>query len=181
MYRPPSQTNFLEILNMTFEKVDVGKKEIHILGNFNINMYHNNRYIVQDDNTISSKFLSHDIKNCHQLCTMHGLKQLIQSPTRVTCSTSTLIDHILTSAPSRVSQKGVISAGVSDHQLIFCTRKISKIKTGGDHKYLNFCSMKNYAADYYKETLKQVDFPNYKNFDEVNEAYSNFFQKLMSY
>ena len=60
MYRPPSQTNFLEILNMTFEKVDVDKKEIYILGDFNINMYHNNRYIVRDDNTISSKFLSHD-------------------------------------------------------------------------------------------------------------------------
>ena len=52
MYRPPSQTNFLEILNMTFEKVDVDKKEIYILGDFNINMYHNNRYIVRDDNTI---------------------------------------------------------------------------------------------------------------------------------
>ena len=154
---------------MTFEKVDIDKKEIYILGDFNINMYHNNRYIVRDDNTISSKFLSHDIKNYHQFCTMHGLKQLIQSPTRVTCSTSTLIDHILTSAPSRVSQKGVINVGVSDHQLIFCTRKISKIKTGGDHKYLNFCSMKNYTADYYKETLKQVDFPNYENFGDVNE------------
>ena len=59
MYRPPSQTNFLEILNMTFEKVDVGEKEIYILGDFNINIYHNNRYIVRDENTISSKFLSH--------------------------------------------------------------------------------------------------------------------------
>ena len=165
---------------MIFEKVDIDKKEIYILGDFNINMYHNNRYIVRDDNTISSKFLSHDIKKYHQFCTMHGLKQLIQSPTRVTCSTSTLIDHILTSAPSRVSQKGVINVGVSDHQLIFCTRKISKIKTGGDHKYLNFCSLKNYTADYYKETLKQVDFPNYENFGDVNEAYSNFFQKLMT-
>ena len=179
MYRPPSQTNFLEILNMTFEKVDVDKKEIYILGDFNINMYHNNRYIVRDDNTISSKFLSHDIKNYHQFCTMHGLKQLIQSPTRVTCSTSTLIDHILTSAPSRVSQKGVINVGVSDHQLIFCTRKISKIKTSGAHKNLNFHSLKNYTADYYKETLKQVDFPNYENFGDANEAYLNFFQKLM--
>ena len=180
MHRPPIQTNFLEILNMAFEKVDIDKNEIYILGDFNINMYHNNRYIVRDDNTISSKFLSHDIKNYHQFCTMHGLKQLIQSPTRVTCSTSTLIDHILTSAPSRVSQKGVINVGVSDHQLIFCTRKISRIKTGGDHKYLNFCSLKNYTADYYKETLKQVDFPNYENFGDVNEAYSNFFQKLMT-
>ena len=65
MYRPPSQTNFLEILNMTFEKVDIDKKEIYILGDFNINMYHNNRYIVRDDNTIPSKLFSHDIKNYH--------------------------------------------------------------------------------------------------------------------
>ena len=169
MYRSPSQT---KILNMTFEKVGVDKKEIYILGNFNINMYHNNRYIVRDDNTISSKFLSHDIKNYYQFCTMQGLKQLIQSPTRVIYSTSTLIDHISTM---------IINVGVSDHQLILCIRKISKIKTGGDHKYLNFRSLKNYTADYYKETLKQVDFPNYENFDDVNEAYSNFFQKLMSY
>ena len=80
----------------------------------------------------------------------------------------------------KISQKGVINVGVSDHQLIFCTRKISRIKTGGDHKYLNFCSLKNYTAGYYKETLKQVDFPNYENFGDVNEAYSNFFQKLMT-
>ena len=143
-------------------------------------MYHNNRYIVRDDNTISSKFLSHDVKNCHQFCTMHGLNQLIQSPTRVTCSTSTLIDHILTSAPSRVSQKGVINVGVSDHQLIFCTRKISRIKTGGAHRYLNFRLLKNYTTDYHKEALKQIDLPNYKNFGDVNEAYSNSFQKLMT-
>ena len=69
---------------MAFEKVDIDKKEINILGNFNIKMYHNNRYIVRDDNTISSKFLSHDVKNYHQFYTMHGLKQLIQSPTRIT-------------------------------------------------------------------------------------------------
>ena len=40
---------------------------------------------------------------------MHGLKQLIQSVARETCSTSTLIDQILTSVLSRVSQKGIIS------------------------------------------------------------------------
>ena len=105
MYRPPSQTNFLEILNMTFENVDIYKKEIYILGDFNVNMYYNNRYIFRDDNTISSKFLSHDVKNYHQLCTMFGLKQLIQSPTCVTCSTSTLIDHILTSTLQEFPKK----------------------------------------------------------------------------
>ena len=90
---------------MTFEKVDLDKKDVYTLGHFSINMYHNNKYVVRDDNTISLKFLSHDVKNYHQFCSMHPLKRLIQSPTRVTCSTSTLIDHILTSATSRVSQK----------------------------------------------------------------------------
>ena len=47
----------------------------------------------------------------------------------------------------------------------------NRIKTGSVHNYLNFCSMKNYTTDYYKEALKQVDFPNYKSFDDVKEAY----------
>ena len=80
---------------------------------------------------------------------MHDLKQQMQPPTRVTCSTSTLIDHILSSVPLRVSQKGVINVGVSDHQLILSPplKEISRIKTGGHQKYLNFRSLKNCMAD----------------------------------
>ena len=36
MYRPPCQTNFLEIINVTLEKIDIYKKEMHILGDFNM-------------------------------------------------------------------------------------------------------------------------------------------------
>ena len=104
IYRPPNQSN-LEIINANFDKLDTSTKESYILGDFNINMYHNNKYIVRDDNRNSSKFLSRNIKNYHQFCTMHGLKQLMKSPTRVTCSKSTLIDHILASLFSAVSQK----------------------------------------------------------------------------
>ena len=46
---------------MTIEKVDLDKKDVYTLGNFSINMYHNNKYVVRDDNTISLKFLSHDV------------------------------------------------------------------------------------------------------------------------
>ena len=62
-----------------------------IFGDFNINMYKNDKYIVCDYNRISSKFLSSDMKNWHQFCIMHGLKQLIKSQTCVTCSTLTII------------------------------------------------------------------------------------------
>ena len=93
---------------------------------------------------------------------------------------SILIDDILESFPSRVYQKGVIGLGISDHQLIFCTRNISRLKTGGIHKYLNFRSFKEYTVRSYKEALKQLDFPNYETFDDVNGAYYIFFQKIMT-
>ena len=54
---------------------------------------------------------------------MFGLKQLIEVPTRVTCSSSTIIDHILVSFPYRVSQQGVIDVELSDYQIIYCTKK----------------------------------------------------------
>ena len=130
MYKLPSQTNFLEILNIIFEKTDIDEKEMYILSNFNINTYYNNRYIVRDDNTISAKFPS---QNYNRFCIMLGLKQLMQSPIHIT-----LIDPILKSVLSIVFQNGVINVGVSDHQLIFCIKKISRIKTGCTHKYLNF-------------------------------------------
>ena len=40
------------------------------------------------------------------------------------------IDHILVILPYRISQEGVMNVGLSDHQLIYCTRKISRVKTG---------------------------------------------------
>ena len=83
IYRPPNQSNFLEFINANFDKLDTNIKESYILDTFNIDMYHNNKYIVCDDKTISLKFLSSDIKNYHQFCTMHDSKQLIKSSTRV--------------------------------------------------------------------------------------------------
>lgn len=39
-------------------------------------MYQGSKYIVRDDNTIPSKFLSSDIKNYDKFCTMYDMKQL---------------------------------------------------------------------------------------------------------
>ena len=111
---------------------------------------------------------------------MHALKQLKKSPPHVTCSTLTLIDHILASFLSRVSQKGVIDVEIFDHQLIFCTWKISRRKTDGIQKSLNFLSFKNYTVDCYKEALNQLNLLNYETFNDVNFAFSNFFQKIMT-
>ena len=123
---------------------------------------------------------SNDVKSYVQFYTMFGLTQIIKPPTRITCSSTSLIDHIIASLPDRISQEGVINVGLSDHQLIYCTRKISRVKTGGMHKKNKFRSLKNYAIDAYKNALKKINFPNYEYFEDVNRAYSDFFQKLMT-
>ena len=109
---------------------------------------------------------------------MFGFKQLIEVPTRVTFSSSTIIYHILASFPNRVLQQGVIDVGLSGHQIVYCNRKISRIKTG-THKEIRYCSLKNYSADIYEEALGRVDFPNYSNIENIDDAYSNFIQKVV--
>ena len=66
---------------------------------------------------------------------------------------------------------------MSDY-LIYCTRKITRIKRGG-HKPIKFHSFKNYTIDGYEKALVETTFPEYKNFDNVNDAYLNFIQRLM--
>ena len=43
----------------------------------------------------------------------------------------------------QIMSKGTIHFGIFDHQLIFCTRKAIKTKTGS-HKHISFCSLKSY-------------------------------------
>ena len=106
-----------------------------------------------------------------------GLKQLIKTPTSVTCDTPTIIDHILTNSHGKISQSGVIDYGISDHNMIFCTRKITKIKTG-IQRIISSRSFKNYLAELLEEALKDLDFPNYENFNDIDSAYTDFILKL---
>ena len=133
----------MEIFNENLSKVDTNNVETYILGDFNINLWQNGHYVFQKHNLLSCHSVPNDVKNYFDFCTMFGLKQLIESPTRITCSSSCIIDHILASFPDRVTQREILNVGLSDHQLIYCKRKITGIKTGS-HNQVTFCSSKLY-------------------------------------
>ena len=59
---------------------------------------------------------------------MFGLTQIVEFPTRITCSSTSLIDHALASLPDRISQEGVMNVGLSDHQLIIALVKLVEFK-----------------------------------------------------
>ena len=94
-------------------------------------------------------------------------------------NTSTLLDHILTNVKDKTSQAGVIDVGLSDHQLIVCTRKVVKNKFG-IHKSIKTRSMKHYTQATFIEELEKTKVPDYSQFDDVHLAYSHFSDTVLS-
>ena len=82
-----------------------------------------------------------------------GLNQLIRVPSRVTSNTSSLLDHVLTNAYDKITHYGSLEISLSDHQPIFCTRKVTRFRPGTKE---------------FKRSL------NYENFDNVNLAFVDF-------
>ena len=74
---------------------------------------------------------------------------------------------------------GVVDIGLSDHQLIYCTRKITRTKSNV-HKYIKTRSLKNYTQTLFSDKLRKINFPNHSNSKDINDAYSDFTEKVTS-
>ena len=51
IYRPRSQVSFTETITDHFSKINTGDTEIHILGDFSINLFSKQKYIFHQTNT----------------------------------------------------------------------------------------------------------------------------------
>ena len=92
-------------------------------------------------------------------------------------TTTSLLDHILTNSSERISQSEVADVGLSDHQMTYCTRKITRLKQN-THRFVKTRSFKNYSKDSYLQELENAKFPEYSKFTDINCAYSDFIGKL---
>ena len=98
-------------------------------------------------------------------------------PTCVTSNTSSVLDHILTNAGWKISQK-VIDVGIPDHQLIYCTWKLFRTK-GNMHNQIGVLPLKNQTPELLKEEL-MINFPDYNIFSNVNIVYLDLVEKTLS-
>ena len=167
----------MEVFNENLSKVDTYNGEIYIYCNSNISLWQDSHYLFQKVNLLSvSQSVSNDVQNYFEFCSVWP-KQLIESPTRITCKSS-IINQILASFPDRVTKRGILNVGLSDHQLNYGTIKITKIKRSG-HREIKYRSFKNYTFDCYEKAVVEINIPEYKSFDNVHDTYSNFIRKLM--
>ena len=159
----PFQTNFLHNLSTAISNAEnFDNQEVYLLGDFNINLWHNDKYLFHSNKTLSHQEIqkiapknASDIIKYQEFCSLHGLKQLITTPTRITENKSSLLDHVLTNTHANIPQSGVIEVGLSDHQLIFTTRKKIHEKSKG-HRDIKIRSLKNYTIELYQEALKNI-------------------------
>ena len=119
VYKPPTDNRFLDCLPKGLNDFNLMENDLFILGDTNINILDNGENILdkyKDMNKRKSNFGAIP-KKYAQICSTLGLKQLVKHPTRITCHTSTLIDHIITNCEEKVTQRGVINTSLSDNQL----------------------------------------------------------------
>ena len=77
---------------------------------------------------------------------MFNVFQIIKEPTKISTNSSSTIDLILVSDEDKISQTGVLQLGISDHSLIYCTRRVVKAAIN-KHNTVKLRSMKNYDKD----------------------------------
>ena len=117
VYRPPSALqSWIDRYEIQIDLVDSKKNEFYILGDFNI-----------DYNADKSKNKYNNMK-WSGLLSKFGLKQYIETPTRVTKNSSTIIDHLYASKlyAGNISNVFVPSFSISDHYPICFTRCTNK-------------------------------------------------------
>ena len=137
-YRPPT-LNFNSIISdfdNIFSTLYPTVNDIVCLGDFNIDL-------LNLSNPLTTLFEN------------YNLSQIIQEPTRVSKTCSTLLDAIFVTNLSSVQKNGVILADIiSDHKVIYCELNLSKIAT--IPKFIKYRCFKNFSYPNFLSDLHQL-------------------------
>ncbi len=171
VYRPPnSKQNWIDTYEKQIDLSDLLNYETYILGDLNID-YNPTKSIDKYSN-----------KKWQQLIEYFGLVQIIKFPTRVTRSSSSIIDHVYTSTTNFVKDELVSSLSISDHYPVSFTRILSKSKSiadkGHKHEYIQYRSFKNFDEIKFRNTLASVKFSIIESMHNPNDQIGHFYNIL---
>lgn len=154
LYRPPNLDHnfFLDKLEDLVHICMAITDNICFLGDTNIDL-------LKPDNLSTVSY--------NNLLDTFELTQMVSFPTRITNTSSTLIDHIITSKSKLISNVNVISADISDHELIECSICIKNRKVAQFfHSYRDF---RNFNEEYFLADLYQANLENIFYITNIDE------------
>lgn len=160
-YRPPNgdSEEFYKILKEITGKIDNEGNELFILGDLNTNLLSPERNKAQ--------------RLFEGLTELYQLTQLINEPTRITESSSSLIDVILTNMPNRIVLSGVLPIGISDHCLVFVIRKIA-IQSIKKHKIVQSRNFKNFQGQHFRNDLCSMPWGSIETLNDLNDMWQTW-------
>jgi len=118
--------------------------------------------------------------NLKQLIYQFDLSQLISSPTRVTTTTSTIIDLILVTYPNLITQSGILEVGLSDHMITYCTRKVNNKISVNKHNGVKLRSLKKYSKQTLEVELEQTNWQDVTDGCNVDKAWLCFKKEFLT-
>lgn len=99
----------------------------------------------------------------------NALVQLVNSPTRISVTRASILDHIYVNIPDIVSLSGTVSYGLSDHNIIFT---ILKKESRKKNKISFTCrNTRDYTWDLLNEILNSSDWVEFDNCNDPQQAW----------
>ena len=139
-YRPPSSpSNLYHEFEKLIDKIDAEDLELYLLGDLNSD------FLPANVNNFNAQALAN-------IFDIYGLNQLITEPTRITPTSRTLIDLCITNCPDKIVDSGVIHVGISDHSLVYMTRK-THYERPGVHRVIETRLYNNFDKEGFLQDL----------------------------
>ena len=160
IYKPPNTNveTFLSHFIVVLEKLSKENRPSYLLGDYNIDLLKYNHH--------SESFLN-------QLLT-YGFFPKIDRPTRITNTSATLIDNIITDVHDKNLISGIWTASVSDHLPIFLSlpHQILKRTPCDRTEIKRIYSNQNYEN--FQNMIRDIDWSTVYNIQDINDKYTCF-------
>lgn len=170
IYRPPNSDikTFISDLTLTLDAIDKEGKNCYLIGDFNLDL------LKSENHSLTADFLN-TLYSCSYFPT-------ITKPSRITKTSATLIDNILTNSLTSPCTSGLLVTDISDHLPIFhiieyvCNRD-KKIEY--EKRKCRKFNRKN--IDSFKHVLSEETWDCVQNNTNANSAYCDFMQIFNSH
>ena len=157
-YRPPDLTSDkFSYFESFIGRLDAKNVEYYLLGDLNCDL--------------GAPVLDRNSRLLTDIADLYGMHQLINEPTRITESSSTIIDHIFTNTPDKIVSSGVSHVSISDHSLIYAFRKLSTGIYSKDHSAITYRNFKNFDLHSFRADIRAQNWTDINNFNNPNDMW----------
>ena len=169
IYRPPSASvHSFAVIEELVKLIDDENKEFYLLGDLNANML---------------DISNNATKNLVSIMEQYQLTQTISVPTRMTLTSSSLLDVCLTPTPEKLITSKVVPTTISDHYMIVIVRKINVYCKQKCHKKVEFRNFKYFNVENFLADLLSLEWDSLDNqscVDKMWDIWKTLFMKVLN-